>query len=115
MRMWMCDPRGMCRKHLLGEHVEQHMFLGHLKKKRGIDGYIRENCLEMISIHRRHEELAAEMIRRGYNHKSPINFDDMVCVYNYDQHYRDITVDREKALNELTRRCSDCRKGFATI
>ena len=26
MRMWMVNPRIMCRQHLLGEHVEIHMF-----------------------------------------------------------------------------------------
>jgi len=28
--MWMTPPAGMCRKHLLGEHVELHMLLGQL-------------------------------------------------------------------------------------
>lgn len=28
MRMWMVDPKIMCRKHLLGEHLELHMLAG---------------------------------------------------------------------------------------
>lgn len=32
MRMWLVPPSHMCRKHLLGEHVELHMLLGTLKK-----------------------------------------------------------------------------------
>ena len=32
MRQWMVDPRLLCRKHLLGEHVENHMFIGTLKR-----------------------------------------------------------------------------------
>ena len=32
MRMWMLPPAGMCRKHLLGEHVELHMLLGSLRR-----------------------------------------------------------------------------------
>ena len=115
MRMWMVDPRGMCRKHLLGEHVELHMWIGHLKRKRGLDGYVKNNCIEMVSIYQRHEELTAEMIRRGYNHKSPLEPMDTACVYYYDQHYRDVKVDRERALNDLTTRCDECRRGFATI
>jgi hypothetical protein len=30
MRMWMVPPKVMCRKHLLGEHVEIHMLAGSL-------------------------------------------------------------------------------------
>ena len=28
MRMWNVDVTKMCNKHLLGEHVEMHMFVG---------------------------------------------------------------------------------------
>lgn len=110
MRMWMTNPKIMCRKHLLGEHVECHMFIGHLERQRGLDGYIRENCIEMLSIHDRHKELAEEMESRGYNHKSPLEFMDTMCVYNYDQWQRDVKVDREKSLNELLTRCPECKK-----
>ena len=40
MRMWMVDPKKMCRKHLLGEHVEIHMMVGTLLKGRSIDGFL---------------------------------------------------------------------------
>ena len=36
MRMWLVPPSHMCRKHLLGEHVELHMLLGTLKKGKSI-------------------------------------------------------------------------------
>ena len=32
MRMWNVDPKLMCNKHLLGEHVEMHMFFGTIQK-----------------------------------------------------------------------------------
>jgi len=28
MRMWMLNPKALCRKHLMGEHVEIHMLVG---------------------------------------------------------------------------------------
>lgn len=40
MRMWMLPPETMCRKHLLGEHVELHMLLGTMKRGRRIDGFL---------------------------------------------------------------------------
>ena len=45
MRMWMVDPKIMCRKHLLGEHVEHHMFVGTINKRISIVGYLRDNLL----------------------------------------------------------------------
>lgn len=40
MRMWMLPPETMCRKHLLGEHVELHMLLGSLRRGKNIDGFL---------------------------------------------------------------------------
>ena len=107
MRMWMVNPEWMCRKHLLGEHVECHMFLGHFKKKKGVSGYIQNNCLEPQSLIKRHNDLVAEMERRGYNHKTPL-----VCqnemFYISREHFFHI-IDRESSLNDLMSRCPHCR------
>ena len=35
MRMWLVNPALLCRQHLLGEHVEMHMFAGHI-----LEGYV---------------------------------------------------------------------------
>ncbi len=51
MRQWLCDPKILCNKHLLGEHVEHHMFVGTLKAKKNVDGYVRNNLLEISSLH----------------------------------------------------------------
>ncbi len=67
MRMWMVDPKKMCRKHLLGEHVEIHMMVGTLLKGRSIDGFLERGLLEPQSARIRHDALAAEMQARGYN------------------------------------------------
>ena len=40
MRMWMLPTAGMCRKHLLGEHVELHMLLGSLRRGKNIEGFL---------------------------------------------------------------------------
>ena len=40
MRMWMLPPKGLCRKHLLGEHVELHMLLGSMRRGKNIDGFL---------------------------------------------------------------------------
>ena len=72
MRMWMIDPKMLCKKHLLGEHVELHMFVGTINKNKKLDGYKKNGLVEVHNIKLRHRELAAEMIARGMNHQSPL-------------------------------------------
>lgn len=101
MRMWNVDPKLLCRKHLLGEHLETHYFIGTIRKGKSIKGYITNGLVEVHNILRRHDELAEEMKRRGYKHKSPArecNLWECGC------------VDSEHNIVELHRRCSECRK-----
>ena len=84
MRMWLCDPKIMCQKHLCGEHVEMHMFLGTIKKGKKIDGYLKNNLLEPMALYWRHKQLELEMIDRGYNHNSEM-FDVPNTVLNISE------------------------------
>lgn len=110
MRQWMVDPKIMCRKHLLGEHVEHHMFVGTINKGISIAGYLRDNLLEPASLHDRHAELVLEMERRGYNHKSPMPDDITV---KPEEAF--VTIDKESALKELLRRCPECAVRYAAL
>ena len=102
MRMWMVDPKKMCRKHLLGEHVEIHMMVGTLLKGRSIDGFLERGLLEPQSARQRHDALAAEMQARGYTHRSPLpQFPCFKCLAR---------VELERSESELAARCPDCRK-----
>lgn len=107
MRMWMIDPAGMCRKHLLGEHVELHMLLGSLNKSKSISGFIENGLLEPLEISNRHDALVSEMLKRGYNHKSPLYFN----ISDYQQYGNQLEskVDKIKSLNDLLSRCPDCK------
>lgn len=101
MRMWKVDPRKMCRKHLLGEHVEMHMAVGSINK--GIA--IHPDMAEVHHIQTRHDQLAEEMVRRGYKHKSPLpKFE----VYKWGK------VDSHANWNELKNRCEECRQNATT-
>jgi hypothetical protein len=100
MRMWMVDPSILCRKHLLGEHVECHMFLGSIHKGNSLKGYIDGGLLETHNIQRRHNQLAKEMIKRGYKHKSAL-----LCRLG-----KIGSIDRKGNIEELRRRCPDCRE-----
>ena len=109
MRMWLCDPKIMCQKHLCGEHLEMHMFLGSLKKKKKIDGYIKNNCFEPRMLYQRHKDLADEMINRGYNHKTDIQLNECAVVLDLSEEQQYWEIDRKKSLNDLITRCPNCR------
>jgi len=104
MRMWMVDPRILCRKHLLGEHVELHMAAAWLRLGKHIDGWVNTNCLEPRSIGARHKALAAELTRRGYKHRSPLRQPRVLKT----QHPT-AKIEKKAALQELLRRCPACK------
>jgi len=101
MRMWNVPVELLCRKHLLGEHLEMHMFIGSIKKGTSLKGYIDNGLVELRNISSRHDELSTEMIRRGYNHKSPIEVLDGLEDCG--------SVDVDKNLEELKGRCIECQ------
>jgi hypothetical protein len=107
MRQWLCDPSIMCRRHLLGEHVEHHMFAGSINKGTSIQGYLDNNLLEIPILQERHDQLAEEMNRRGMNHKSPLQ---QINLSNIPECQHNITIDKESALYDLLGRCPHCRK-----
>ena len=100
MRMWMVDPRKMCDQHLLGEHVELHMLVGTLVRKRSVAGFVENKLIEVHNVRARHQQLVIEMTRRGMKHKSPL------------PRFRAIRLGKVSVranLVELARRCEDCR------
>ena len=104
MRMWNVPVEQMCRKHLMGEHVETHMFVGTMNAGKSIQGYVANGLIEVDTLLDRHEQLAKEIERRGYNHSSPLFINALVM-----ETYRGLgVVDSQNSLDELARRCGDC-------
>jgi hypothetical protein len=101
MRDWGVDPKFMCKKHLLGNHLELHMFLGCILKGKNIDGYIKSGFVEIHNIKSHHDRLVEEMKRRGYNHKSPLIVPHQLRILG--------EINKKKSLMELKERCKDCR------
>jgi len=104
MRMWGVDPENMCRRHLLGEHLEMHMFVGTILKGLSIKGYIDKGLVNPALIKIRHDELAAEMTRRGWNHKTPM------LELAMDLPYQPVAV--VENMRALKARCEECSKKF---
>jgi hypothetical protein len=102
--MWMVPPIIMCRQHLLGEHLELHMFASCIKAGKNLKGYLDNGCLEPASIVSRHKELVFEMESRGYSHKTPLD-DNIVSSY-------EVKIDQFASLKLLLERCPKCRENF---
>jgi len=106
----MVNPRIMCGNHLLGEHLETHMFHSIIKKGlvSSLKGYVENNLLEIESLKKRHDELAQEMVRRKYYHTSPMEPLNEDLVRNIPK----VKINKEKSLKELLNRCSKCRERY---
>ncbi len=73
MRVWEIKPERLCRKHILGEHVEIHAIWSIINnRKEGYKNHPEINRWrgKLKSLFLRHEELVKEMEKRGYSHKS---------------------------------------------
>jgi len=100
--MWNIDPKKLCRKHLLGEHLEMHMFAGSINKKISMKGYLDKGFLEIHNLKKRHDALVEEMKSRGYNHKSPLPM-----IINNKKIGK---VNVKNSIKVLTEKCHECNK-----
>lgn len=76
LRIWHpIPPNCLDRKRLMGEHVELHAIWSVItKNKRGYRNHPETQRWigHLGALADRHERLVAEMLLRGYNHKSPL-------------------------------------------
>lgn len=108
MRMWMINPKYLCNQHLLGEHGEIHKHRHCFEKQYKMNGRIEPIVqIEPSSMKARHDEIAAEMTRRGMNHKSPFIQPDISYL---PDHHKNAKVDIEISINDLNERCEKCRE-----
>lgn len=106
MRMWMVPPQMMCRQHLLGEHLEIHMFCGSIKRKKMLSQFAKNNLFEPSALLDRHDALVLEMSHRHYQHKSPLVVPDYSYLPDFVKYS---VVSLSKSYEELIKRCSTCR------
>lgn len=105
-RLWGVDPSGMCREHLLGEHKEMHQIAGtiesHPHGEAIAEGHAEKDQIDTSLIQERHDELVEEMLERGFNHNSPLSYDDELDIGS---------IDIESNRKELQDRCDNCSFG----
>ena len=76
MRIWDLDPAVLRDRHLLGEHRELHAIWAVLTTDRA--GYARHPEMlrwrgRLAALYHRHDAQVAEMARRGFRHRSPLD------------------------------------------
>lgn len=76
MRVWDIPVERLCRNHLLAEHRELHAIWSIIVNQR--KGYSRHPEVlrwhgKLGALYLRHEAQKAEMLRRGYTHRSPLS------------------------------------------
>ena len=110
MRMWMIEPKYLCRNHLLGEHSEIHKHRPSFVKQHSVRGRVFPVALiEPKNMKIRHDELAIEMLSRGYNHQSPFEMPDISYLSDEEKNAR---ANLSYNVDDLKKRCSECKKRF---
>lgn len=110
MRMWGVKPEYLCRKHLLGEHNEIHKHRHNFVKQHKITKRITPVVqIEPENMKKRHDELAAEMSKRGYNHKSPYEQPDLSHLSDSERYAK---ININNSITDLLNRCNECAKNI---
>lgn len=102
----MVNPARLCARHLLGEHGELHKHLHNWRKHHRVDGRVAVNSIEPMAYKDRHDELEAEMKRRGMKPASPLEQPDFSYL---PPEHRNAKVDVKMAYVMLLQRCEQCR------
>ena len=101
MRLWLVPPKELCGQHLLREHQDCHWIVEAINNGRNIEGHVYAGMIDATKIKQRHEELAKELGVRGYNHSSPLEYED-------DLKMGSVSVEESRKM--LRRRCRICRE-----
>ncbi|UCG70486.1 MAG: pyrimidine dimer DNA glycosylase [Thermoplasmata archaeon] len=76
MRVWDILPEKLCRNHLLGEHNEIHVIWNIITQdKKGYSNHPETKRWKgkLKALFNRHENIALEMVKRGFEHNSPLD------------------------------------------
>jgi hypothetical protein len=113
MRMWGINPKLLCKKHLLGEHGEIHKHRHNFVKQHSISKRISPVVqIAPEQMQKRHDELAYEMLRRGYNHQSPYEQPNLSYLSKEE---RFAEIDTKKSILDLLSRCEDCANNLKPL
>jgi len=76
MRIWDIQPKYLCNKHLIAEHGELHSLWSVINNhKKGFSHHPETERWrgKLRALYLRHQELANEIVKRGFRHQSPLD------------------------------------------
>lgn len=108
-RQWLTDPNMMCKQHLLGEHLEAHIFVSKMHKLNKLDGFRKGSMFFGAEyVQYRHDIIARYLSRfSGKEHKTPLHIGDLEII-NYPL-IKPAEKDFAKSNDDLYGRCQRCR------
>jgi hypothetical protein len=108
--MWGINPKLLCRQHLLGEHNEIHKHKHNFVKRHKITKRIYPIVqIEPENMKQRHDDLANEMLERGYNHNSSYDQPDLSYLDDKERYSK---IDLNNSIIDLSNRCPECKKNL---
>ena len=108
MRMWGIEPKFLCVNHLLGEHNEIHKHRHNFIKQHSIAKRIFPVVqIEPENMKKRHDELAEEMLKRGYNHMSPYEQPELSHLKPEERYAK---INKSISFSDLINRCPKCKE-----
>ena len=85
------------------------MFASAIRENKSIASYLANGLVETEQIVRRHNELAKEMLNRGYRHRSDISEEDIRVIKKYSaRNGNSGHVNVERSIRDLLARCNEC-------
>lgn len=103
MRMWLIDPKLLCTRHELGCHFEIHKAVGNLRHSgKWTKSLTKKGFLEPQNFLKVHNEIVEDMLKRGFNHNSPLEIKGLELEQG--------KVSIEKSICDLMFRCINCRR-----
>jgi hypothetical protein len=85
------------------------MLLNYLQRGKSVKSFVERGLVEPSCLFAYHEELAAEMLRRGYKHNSPMDDRDYLWRESFPPPSLEVRkAYREKNRIELAARCPLC-------
>lgn len=110
----MINPKLLCDRHLLGEHLELHKHLPSFKKRHSISNRVSPVVqIEPLSMQSRHDMLAEEIGKRwpkNNPHRSPFPVDIKTLLEYLPERERSVKVDLSISETDLCNRCPSCRE-----
>ena len=108
VRIWKTPLYFLNRKRLLGEHFELHVILSAILRGKGAwfnHPQTKRFYNHIGELKYRHREQVREMLRRGYNHKSPLlNVDDVkeeIYTYTTEEMLGDLEILSERQKEDV--------------